>query len=93
MTAAWEYFGRRNAQNEIVELYRMPAGIADPVERFAGQQRLRMGLFWLADPQDGALSNEWASGWFDFDDDRLSEQDAARIVADWATRETWPGRP
>ena len=93
MSQVWAYYGRRNARNEVVELYRMPAGVADPMARFAAKQRLRKGMFWLDDPEDTALSNDWMTGWFDFDDDRLTEQAAAQIIADWTTREVWPGRP
>jgi hypothetical protein len=93
MTNKWEYFGRRNGRNEVIEIYRMPTDVDDPMDRFAAKQRLRKGLFWLEDPEDTALSNEWATGWFDFDEDRLTEDQVASFIAEWVDRPVWPGRP
>lgn len=89
----WEYYGRDGADGRVTELYRMPAGNASPSAKLAGKQRLRKGMFWMDAGDDPALGNDWASGWFDFDDNRLSSALAADLMADWATRQVWPGRP
>lgn len=90
--AAWEYYGR-DGPNGIHELYRCPASSRTPSQRFATMQRLRKGLFWLDASDDPALNNEWASGWFSFEENRLTEEQAAALVLDWGSRDRWPGRP
>lgn len=92
-TTVWEYYGRRGVDGTVCELYRMPAGLTQPSQRLATKQRLRKGLFWLDAGDDGALSNEWASGWFDFGTDRLTDIQVAALIEDWALRDAWPGRP
>lgn len=92
-TVAWEYFGRRNADNEVTEIYRMPAGSMHPADRLAAKQRLRQGMFWLDAGDDVGLNNDWLSGWFDFQEDRLTDAEAGELIRDWATRDVWPGRP
>lgn len=89
----WAYFGRRGATGSVYELYRMPVGPMKPMARLAAAQRLRKGLYWLAAGDDPALANELASGNFSFVDDALSDEAAAALIADWATRAEWPGRP
>jgi hypothetical protein len=92
-TTGWEYYGRRGIDGEVCELYRMPVAPEPASQRLATKQRLRKGLFWLEAGDDNALANDWASGWFDFDSDRLTEIQVLRLIDDWALRDTWPGRP
>lgn len=89
----WEYYGRHGAGGKVTELYRMPAGPMPAMSKLAAKQRLRKGIFWLDAADDAGLSDDWLSGWFDFDTDRLSETRAAALIADWAARPVWPGRP
>lgn len=89
----WAYFGRRGATGEVYELYRMPVAPMKPLARLAAAQRLHKGLFWLSAGDDPALGNELAAGDFSFVDDALSDEAAAALIADWATRPDWPGRP
>lgn len=89
----WEYFGRRGPTNEVFELYRMPVGVKSPTERLASKQRLRKGLFWLDAGDDPALGNEWLSGWFNFEEDKLTEAQANALIQAWAQADDWPGRP
>jgi len=63
------------------------------MQRFVAMQRLRKGFFWLDASDDNALANEWASGWFDFVSDKLTEAEANRIASAWMASDTWPGRP
>lgn len=92
-SGTWEYYGRDGADGKVTELYRVPAGKATPLEKLAAKQRLRKGLFWMDAGDDPALGNDWATGWFDFEDNRLTEAEAAALVADWGARSLWPGRP
>lgn len=89
----WNYYGRDGSGGEITELYRMPADKASPMDKLAAKQRLRKGLFWMDAGDDPALGNDWISGWFDFEDNRLTEAQAAALIADWVARSDWPGRP
>ncbi|MEI7441571.1 MAG: hypothetical protein WCK43_08095 [bacterium] len=88
----WEYFGRHGGSEDIFEIFRAPAGIADPVSRFKSMQRLHQDLVWRDASSDPALGNEWASGWFDFEDEKITEDDVARLTKAWSGPNKWPGR-
>lgn len=88
----WEYYGREGADGKYTELYRMPSHL-NGIEKFAAKQRLRKDLSWTEVPGDNGLSNDWATGWFDFEDNRLTEEQVKKIVDDWINRNVWPGRP
>ena len=87
----WEYYGRDGALG-IYELFRCPSD-KKGAEKFQYMQRLKQGGIWADASTETALRNEWLSGWFDFDDNRLEESEARRLAQEWAQREKWPGRP
>lgn len=93
MIPVWEYYGRHGPTGAVTELYRMPAGATTELAKLAGKQRLRKGIFWLDAADDTGIRDDWLAGWFDFESHRLSDAQAAALVADWAARPIWPGRP
>jgi len=88
----WEYYGRDGVEG-YSELWRTPKGIADPNARFAAMQRFHKDGIWRDASNDPALCNDWLTGWFDFDDNRITPNEAETLIKDWSQRSEWPGRP
>lgn len=89
----WEYYGHEDVNGEVTELYRMPAGPMPEIQKLATKERLHPGLVWIDAGDDPVLRNEFLTGWFDFQSNRLTEERVASLMAEWAQREKWPGRP
>ncbi len=89
----WEYFGREGVEGKVVELYRVPIDEADRFQRFGKKQRLRKGCIWQDAGDDPGLLNDYVTGWFSIEDNKLSVDEVVVLIEDWASRKEWPGRP
>lgn len=90
----WRFFVRTGNSGPY-ELYRLPTGVMslDAGDRFKHMERLTRDGAWLSDNNDNALASEWASGWFLFEEDEISEGDAVNLTDAWLRPgAVWPGR-
>lgn len=81
----WEYYGRDGASGYSA-LYRVLATPrTEPFTSFAEMEQYMPDGTWKFAGDQLGLKNDWASGWFDFESNRLSESEAMQLMSRLST--------